>query len=58
VFFAANGSIAWWTTDQSMNIWTLYNGLIAYVAMGVMFGGEWLIRQRVMRRSSSVPSHE
>lgn len=58
VFFAVNGFVAWWTTTQSMTVWALYNGLIAYVAMGVMFGGEWLIRQRVMRRSSSVDPHE
>jgi uncharacterized membrane protein len=53
VFFVINGAIAWWTTTQAMSVWTLYNGLIAYVAMGVMFGGEWLIRQRVMRHAST-----
>jgi len=58
VFFVINGGIAWWTTTQSMSIWALYNGLIAYVAMGVMFGGEWLIRRRVMHRHSSTISHE
>lgn len=58
VFFVVNGGIAWWTTAQSMTVWTLYNGLISYVAMGVMFGGEWLIRQRVMRRPSPLESHE
>ncbi|MDR2207501.1 MAG: hypothetical protein LBE22_00780 [Azoarcus sp.] len=52
VFFVINGGIALWTTTQSTTVWTFYNGLISYVAMGVMFGGEWLIRQRVMRRSS------
>ncbi|MDR2711192.1 MAG: hypothetical protein LBB65_07730 [Burkholderiales bacterium] len=51
VFFVINGSIAWWTTTQAMEVWTIYNGLIAYVAMGAMFGGEWLIRRRVMRRA-------
>ena len=54
VFFVANGSIAWWTTAQNMSVWALYNGLIAYVAMGAMFGGEWLIRRRVMRRLFSM----
>jgi uncharacterized membrane protein len=53
VFFIVNGSIAWWTTTQAMSVWTLYNGLIAYVAMGIMFGGEWLIRQRVMHPAST-----
>ena len=58
VFFVANGSIAWWTTTQSMSIWALYNGLIAYVAMGAMFGGEWLIRRRMVRRLSRTIPHE
>jgi len=58
-FFVVNGGIAWWTTAQPMSVWALYNGLISYVAMGVMFGGEWLIRRRVIRRFSSVESsHE
>ncbi|MCL2160503.1 MAG: hypothetical protein FWH56_01240 [Betaproteobacteria bacterium] len=52
VFFVFNGGIAFWTTTQAMSVWALYNGLIAYVAMGMMFGGEWLIRRRVMRRFS------
>ena len=47
VFFVANGGIALatalWATDR---IWALYNGLIAYLLMGVLFLGEWLIRQR------------
>jgi uncharacterized membrane protein len=57
VFFAVNGGIAWWTTGQSMTAWTLYNGLIAYLAIGMMFAGEWLVRQRVMNRSPSQVPH-
>ncbi|MCL2875028.1 MAG: hypothetical protein FWF12_01770 [Betaproteobacteria bacterium] len=57
-FFVVNGGIAWWTTTQPMSVWALYNGLIAYVAMGVMFSGEWLIRRRVTRRYASIVSHE
>jgi len=52
VFFVMNGGIAWWTTTQPMAVWTLYNGLIAYLAMGAMFGGEWLIRRHVMRHTA------
>lgn len=48
VFFIFNGALALatalWTTDR---IWALYNGLIAYVLMGSLFAGEWLVRQRV-----------
>jgi uncharacterized membrane protein len=58
VFFVANGGIAWWTTTQAISVWALYNGLIAYVAIGAMFSGEWLIRRRVMRRFSATVSHE
>lgn len=49
LFFIANGAIALATAlwaDEAT--WALYNGLIAYGLMGLMFGGEWLIRQRVM----------
>ena len=48
IFFAVNGSIALatalWASDA---VWTLYNGLIAYVLIGLLFGIEWLVRRRV-----------
>ena len=31
--------------------WTLYNGLIAYLLMGLLFAAEWLVRQRVRGRT-------
>ncbi|QDQ27799.1 hypothetical protein FNU76_16415 [Chitinimonas arctica] len=47
-FFVLNGGIALatavWASDAA---WALYNGLIAYVLMAVLFGAEWLWRQRV-----------
>jgi uncharacterized membrane protein len=50
-FFIVNGGIALatalWASDQ---VWAAYNGLIAYVLMGVLFAGEWLVRQRVRSR--------
>jgi len=50
LFFIANGAIAWYTaTAASFETWTLYNGFIAYVLIGAMFAGEFLIRLRVMR---------
>jgi uncharacterized membrane protein len=58
VFFVANGGIALWTTTQPIPVWALYNGLIAYVAMGVMFGGEWLIRRHTIHRLSRTMPHE
>lgn len=46
LFFAINGAIstatALFCTDE---VWFIYNGVIAYVLMGGMFGGEWLIRR-------------
>ena len=50
-FFALNGAIsmatAMWANES---VWALYNGLIAYVLMGLLFAGEWLVRQRVKAR--------
>jgi len=46
-FFAVNGLLALATALwASAEIWALYNGLIAYVLIGLLFGGEWLLRQR------------
>ncbi|WP_437881875.1 hypothetical protein [Pseudomonas sp. LRF_L74] len=49
-FFLANGLVV-----TALNLWaplswwTLYTGLIAYVLIGLLFAGEWLVRQRVRR---------
>lgn len=49
-FFIVNGSIAAWTAiAASWETWTLYNGCISYILMGLMFSIEWLIRRRVKR---------
>ncbi len=51
VFFLINGTLALitalWASDA---IWALYNGLITYGLMGLLFAGEWLVRQRVLKR--------
>lgn len=49
-FFAMNAAVALVTVFASREAWVLYNGLISYVLMGVMFAGEWIIRGRVRRR--------
>lgn len=50
-FFILNGSIALYTALwASQEVWSLYNGVIAYVLMGILFGGEYLIRLRFRRR--------
>ncbi|WP_338867081.1 hypothetical protein [Myxococcus stipitatus] len=47
-FFVLNGGIALatavWGSDAA---WALYNGLISYGLMGLLFAGEWLVRRRV-----------
>lgn len=49
-FFCVNGAIALYTAVAcSMATWAWYNGAIAYVLMGLLFGAEWLLRQRVKR---------
>lgn len=48
-FFVANGATALATAlFASDAIWALYNGLVAYVLIGLLFAGEWLVRQRAM----------
>jgi uncharacterized membrane protein len=53
VFFVFNGSVALATALwASEALWSLYNGVIAYGLMGLMFGGELLLRRR-MRKAVS-----
>ncbi|SNY98283.1 hypothetical protein [Halomonas sp. hl-4] len=52
-FFVLNGSIAAWTALYAdLATWTLYNGVISYGLIALMFAGEWLLRHR-LRRSLS-----
>jgi uncharacterized membrane protein len=50
-FFVVNGlnavATALWA---SAAVWALYNGLLSYAAMGLLMGGEWLVRRRVRGR--------
>ncbi|HVZ99877.1 MAG TPA: hypothetical protein VG841_06140 [Caulobacterales bacterium] len=53
-FFAINGAIAIWTAIYAdWSTWTLYNGLIAYIAMGVLFAGEWVVRPFARRAAKN-----
>lgn len=46
-FFLVNGAIALFTALYSSDkIWALYNGLISYGLMGMLFVGEWLVRPK------------
>jgi uncharacterized membrane protein len=47
VFFLGNGGTSALTAlFASDRVWALYNGLIAYLLMGLLFAGEWLLRPR------------
>lgn len=53
LFFVANGSIALFTALYGdMSLWTAWNGMIAYLLMGTLMAGEWLVRRRVIKRES------
>ncbi|WP_233520619.1 COG4648 family protein [Flocculibacter collagenilyticus] len=57
LFFSVNGGIAAITAMYySLEVWTLYNGLIAYIAMGLMMGVEWIVRQVVRKRNANAAS--
>ncbi len=45
IFFALNASIAAYTAAfSSWEVWTIYNGVVAYVAMGAVFAVELMVR--------------
>lgn len=51
MFFLINAALSAATAmSGSLKLWTLYNGFISYIAMGVIFAGEFLIRQVVHQR--------
>lgn len=50
-FFIVNGSVALFTVAYGdMALWTLWNGMIAYLLMGTLMAGEWLIRRSLRKR--------
>lgn len=51
LFFIVNGSIAVLTCVVS-NVcwWMLWNGMISYLLIGILMGGEWIVRQRLRKR--------
>ena len=47
-FFVLNALIATWTVlHDDIKLWTLYNGLLAYIAMGTLFAAEMVVRRYV-----------
>ena len=52
LFFIINGSIALVTALWSnIETWSLYNGLIAYVLMGLLFAVEYVVRMRTQKHA-------
>lgn len=50
VFFALNGAACLGTAlFASEAVWSLYTGVVSYGLMGLMFGGEYLLRMRFRR---------
>ena len=50
VFFVANGTIAaLLALSGSHNWWAIYTGVIAYILMGILLGGEWLYRKLILK---------
>ncbi len=55
VFLAINTLLALLTVFTSRELWALWNGLGAYLCMGLLFAGEWLWRRRVRRSARATP---
>ena len=54
-FLVVNLAIALWTAlFATLQVWAIYNGGVAYALMGVLFAGEFIVRQFVRR--AEVPS--
>jgi len=49
-FFVLNGSVSIWTATKSIEMWTIYNGLLSYFLVAILVGGEWLFRRYYKRR--------
>jgi uncharacterized membrane protein len=58
-FFAINGSIAgWYALNGSTQDWALYTGLYSYVAMGLLFAGEYIFRGYYKQRMRSLEAQD
>ena len=54
IFFVLNGGMALFTALYGdMRLWTAWNGMIAYLLMGALMAGEWLVRRQVIKRETT-----
>lgn len=52
-FFIFNGSVSLVTALVGSDaVWALYNGIVSYALMGILFVGEWVVRKRVKAKAS------
>ena len=50
VFFVLNGSMAAaLVLMRQYDWWALYTGIVSYVLMGLLLGGEWVYRKAVLK---------
>ncbi|WP_431306786.1 hypothetical protein [Ewingella americana] len=50
VFFFFNGLVALYTCLKGdMALWAFYNGGLSYALIGVLMGGEWIVRKCILR---------
>ncbi len=55
-FFTLNGAIALVTAMRGdLKLWTIYNGLVSYIAMGLLFALELVVRHFFKRRHALAP---
>ena len=49
-FFIVNGLIAsLLILLKKFDFWAIYTGIISYILMGILLGGEWIYRKKVLR---------
>ena len=52
-FFALNGAMALYTVlDTNLDFWVIYNGVVSYCLMGLLFAGELIIRRYIRRNAA------
>lgn len=54
IFFLFNALISLFTVFQNMEIWSLYNGLISYILIGILFIVEFIIRYFVKKKNEQI----
>lgn len=52
-FFGLNGTVSLYTVFwASLETWVLYNGLVSYLLMGLLFLSEWVVRRKMLQGSA------